>query len=46
MHFYTIFNTQGLSINEITYSLGFSDASTYIASFKSIFGVSPKRYFN
>ncbi|WP_392553528.1 helix-turn-helix transcriptional regulator [Orbus wheelerorum] len=38
--------TQGLSINEIAYSLGFSDASTYIASFKSIFGVSPKRYFN
>jgi len=38
--------SQGLSINEIAYSLGFSDASAYIASFKAIFGVSPKRYFN
>lgn len=38
--------TQGLSINEIAYSLGFSDASAYIASFKSIYGISPKRYVN
>ncbi|WP_392565372.1 helix-turn-helix transcriptional regulator [Utexia brackfieldae] len=37
--------SQNLSINEIAYAVGFSDASAYIASFKAIMGISPKRYF-
>lgn len=36
--------TKSWTINEIAYSLGFSDASAYIASFKSIYGISPKQY--
>ncbi|WP_392562385.1 helix-turn-helix transcriptional regulator [Orbus sturtevantii] len=37
---------QGIAIKDIAYSCGFSDASSYIASFKSIFGVTPRRYFS
>lgn len=34
------------SITEVAYLVGFSDASAYIAAFRSVFGVSPKRYLN
>lgn len=37
--------SQGLPINEIAYDVGFTDASAYIAAFKAVFGVTPRRYF-